>query len=276
MKQKILSILFLALAALTANAQDDFNPTLPGEPNAHYWVTVSISNEAAGSVSGGGSFPQSQQITISRNDAYFSPSSTVFYRFKCWKLNGREYTEAGTATSFPYTVGTENAAFEAVYEAVDPDNVTSRLFLVAEPADACTFNQTSGQRHFEDNYASLYYQPTSEAFRFLGWYEGDQLITTDPSLSYYIGKEDATLTARFSYEPVIPGDPTSTQENVANGIKGDVNGDGKVTVADAVAVMDYYIHRSEASDLDATYDVNGDGRVTVADAVEIMNIYLTQ
>lgn len=56
---------------------------------------------------------------------------------------------------------------------------------------------------------------------------------------------------------------------------GDVNGDGKVTMADAVATMDYYLHWTAASSADAPYDINQDGKITMADAVEVMNIYLT-
>lgn len=81
--------------------------------------------------------------------------------------------------------------------------------------------------------------------------------------SYTFNSAAGTFNNRFELK--VPG-----------AIKGDVNGDGRVTVADAVAVMDYYLHWNGASDLDADYDVNGDGRVTVADAVETMNIYLTQ
>lgn len=274
--KKLLSILLLALAALSASAQDDFNPTLPGEPNAQYKVTVSISPAAAGTVSGGGSYNEGQQVTIKRTDKSVSASSTVFYKFKYWTLNGFEYEPAGTKTSFIYNIGTENAAFEAVYEEQDPDEVTSKVFLVAEPADACTFNKTSGQRYMEGTSWSFSYTVASNAFRFLGWYDqnGTQL-STSKSYGFEIGADDVTLTARFAYEPVVPIDPTGSQDNVANGLLGDVNGDGKVTVADAVAVMNYYLHWTSTSDDDNKYDINRDSKITVADAVNVMNIYLT-
>lgn len=54
-----------------------------------------------------------------------------------------------------------------------------------------------------------------------------------------------------------------------------MNRDGKVSMADAVAAMDYYLHWVSASDEDKKYDVNHDGKITMADAVDIMNIYLT-
>lgn len=275
MKNRILTILLLALAALTANAQGDFNPALPGEPNATYKVTVGISTPSAGNVYGGGSYRQGQQITIRRSDAYFSESSSVFYKFKHWTLNGEEYTQAGTSLSFTYTVGTENAAFEAVYEEEDPDNVTSKVFLVAEPADACTFNRTSGQRYMEENYAYLYYYNSSEAFRFQGWYDGETLVSTNSNIYYFVGKDDVTLTARFSYEPVIPGEPVGgEQDNIDNGLKGDVNGDGTMNVSDAIQIINAILGDKVGSLNNRICDMNADGVVNVSDAIQIINIIL--
>jgi hypothetical protein len=56
---------------------------------------------------------------------------------------------------------------------------------------------------------------------------------------------------------------------------GDVNGDGKITMADANAVVNYYL----ASDKDpefpvAAADVNDDGIITMADANTIVNMFL--
>lgn len=267
---KILSILILALAALTANAQDDFNPTLPGEPNAQYKVTVGISHSAAGTVSGGGSFSAGRQVTISRNDAYFSSSSTTFYKFKCWTLNGVEYTPAGQDYSFTYTVSTQNAEFEAVYEEENPDKVTSRLYLVADPADACTFNMNSGQRHLEGNSVYLYYYETSNAFKFKGWYEGDKLISTNKYFYYTIGKNDALITARFTYEPSIPGEPNGDQEDVDNELIGDVNNDGIVDMRDAVACVDAIVSGTS----NKIADINNDGKIDEQDVLIVINNYL--
>lgn len=214
MKSKIFSIILLALTALSVSAQDDFNPTLPGEPNAMYKVTVGISHSAAGTVSGGGSFADGTKITIRRNDTGFNSSATVYYKFKCWMLNGEEYTDAGTSTSFTYTVDKQNAQFEAVYEVRNPDEVSSRLYLVSEPSDACTFNCSSGVRYLKGGSVYLYYNSTSSTFKFQGWYDGDELVTKGNYFYYNIGDDDVTLTARFTYEPVIPGEPSGNQEDV--------------------------------------------------------------
>lgn len=272
MKQKILSILFLALAALTANAQDDFNPVLPGEPNAHYKVTVAISDSKAGTVSSGGSYTKGTQVTIRRNDAYVSSNTTVFYKFKYWTLNGAEYAPAGKNSSFTYTIGTQNANFVAVYEEEDPDNVTSRVFLTAEPADACTFSTNSGNRYLEGNSVYLNCTPTSSAFKFEGWYENGRLISSSRNFNYNVGEDHANLTARFTYEPTIPGEPTSSQDNVDNSTKGDVNNDGTVDVQDVVACVNVVLTDSG----NKRADVNKDDVIDVQDVVSLVNIILNK
>lgn len=272
MRKTILSILILALAALTANAQDVFNPTLPGEPNAHYKVTVAISDSKAGTVSSGGSYTEGTQVTIRRTDAYVSASSTTFFKFKCWTLNGEEYTPAGKSSSFTYTVGTQNASFVAVYEEEDPDNITSKVFLTAEPADACTFNASSGSRYLEGNSVYLNCTPTSDAFKFEGWYENGRLISSSRSFNYNVGEDHANLTARFTYEPTIPGEPTSSQDDVDNSTKGDVNNDGTVDVQDVVACVNVVL--TDSGNMRA--DVNKDGVVDVQDVVSLVNIILNK
>lgn len=55
---------------------------------------------------------------------------------------------------------------------------------------------------------------------------------------------------------------------------GDANGDGVVTIADANAIVNYFLGSgNDAIDLNAA-DVNGDGVVTIADANAVVNIFL--
>ena len=56
------------------------------------------------------------------------------------------------------------------------------------------------------------------------------------------------------------------------GLLGDVNNDGKVSLVDAVLVLDYCIHAIEADRINvAVADVSGDGKVSLADAVMILD-----
>lgn len=203
MKSKIITLMILALAAITANAQDDFNPELPPEPNALYKVTVGISYPDAGTVYGAGNYATGKTVTIRKSDASFTTSSKVYYKFKHWTLNGVVYS---TSSSFTYVVGKENANFVAVYEALSPDEVTSKVFIEIVPSDACSSYTTSGTRYTEGN--SAYISCTSNSgFEFLGWYEGDKLVSSSKSFYYTVGKDDVTLTAKFNYNPSIPKEP---------------------------------------------------------------------
>ena len=60
-------------------------------------------------------------------------------------------------------------------------------------------------------------------------------------------------------------------------IRGDVNHDGSVTMADANMVVNYFLATDPSSitnfNVDAA-DVNGDGSITMADANQIVNMYL--
>ena len=58
-------------------------------------------------------------------------------------------------------------------------------------------------------------------------------------------------------------------------IRGDVNHDGSVTMADANMVVNYFLAANKPEDFDTTAaDVNGDGEVTMADANQIVNMFL--
>ena len=55
---------------------------------------------------------------------------------------------------------------------------------------------------------------------------------------------------------------------------GDANGDGKVTITDAVAVVNYILGNASAGFVKAAADVNQDGNITITDAVGVVNIIL--
>ena len=59
---------------------------------------------------------------------------------------------------------------------------------------------------------------------------------------------------------------------IASGAKGDLNGDGKVDIADAVTVLNIMA----AGEYNASADINGDQKVDIADFVSILNIMAAQ
>lgn len=57
-------------------------------------------------------------------------------------------------------------------------------------------------------------------------------------------------------------------------IPGDANGDGKVSIADAVAVIDYILSDGATPLVIEAADMNGDGKISIADAVAIIDYIL--
>ena len=76
---------------------------------------------------------------------------------------------------------------------------------------------------------------------------------------------------------VLPGATSSSQYHVSLGdedetMEGDLNGDGEVSIADAVAVLEVMARDG----YDAEADLNGDGEVSIADFVAVLEIMAKQ
>ena len=55
---------------------------------------------------------------------------------------------------------------------------------------------------------------------------------------------------------------------------GDANGDGSVTITDAVAIVNKILGNESVGFNQTVVDVNGDGEITISDAVGVVNIIL--
>lgn len=246
---------------------DDFNPANPPDPYTKYKVVTSAT--PTGYTSGGGSYLPNTEISISTS------SASVNYTFSHWTKNGEYYTNA---VSFRYTVEPQKTEFVAVYDynPVNPSDPQAtnqyRLYLTTNIPSACTFNRTSGAKAEADTYVTVT-ATKSMGYDFLGWYEGSTKVSDKLSFRYLMPFSNATLTARFEYNPQNPGDPGSSQDDVQNTKLGDVNGDGSVNTTDAVLIINYYLGKTKEINKRAA-DVNSDGAVNTTDAVLIINKYL--
>ncbi len=88
----------------------------------------------------------------------------------------------------------------------------------------------------------------------------------------------APVGAKFASHAVRDKDGNVVKDkNVRISLAGDVNHDGVITMADANAVVNYFLATDKPSDFDKeTTDVNGDGGVSMADANQIVNLFLGQ
>jgi hypothetical protein len=73
----------------------------------------------------------------------------------------------------------------------------------------------------------------------------------------------------YSFELLTDGQIDLFKEPI---LKGDVNGDGDVDIADAVCIVNHVVDKPNAKFIEAAADANGDGDVDIADAVHIVNL----
>lgn len=97
-------------------------------------------------------------------------------------------------------------------------------------------------------------------------------------LSVYDANEYVSIPAGCAYLMPTGGATTITIGTVLRttspmeSLKGDVNCDGDIDIADAVAVVNYVVGKPNATFVEAAADVDGDGEVDIADAVRIVNL----
>lgn len=272
---KYLATLLLALAGQLQLVAQDFNPDNPADPHMNYKVRTAVEPQAAGAwvsvwdENWDGYYRYGERVTLQ------CPERNGSYSFTHWTLNGEHYATEPTIT---YTMENASVRFVAHYAFVpeDPTDPSytphNRLYLVAEPLTACTFNQTSGAKWNFDEWIYLNAYTSNSGYKFIGWYHNGKLCTTSQGFHYQMPDEEVTLVARFEYSPENPGDPfgDGTQTDVQTTPTGDADGDGIVDVADAVRIINLCL----TGEYDAKADVDGDGVVDVADAVAVINICL--
>ncbi len=266
-------MLLFVWSILPAVAQDDYNPTNPPEPQVRYKVTVNCTPAGAAYLSGNGQYDVGSSVYV---NASRQSSSFIFQH---WLKDGVEID--GTSTSFYHTMGDADVVYTAVftYSPSSPSEPSTKeysypLYLTCSPEGACSFNRTSGE-DVEGGTFPYVKAFANQSFDFLGWYQDGVLVSESMSINYEMPIQATTLTAKFVYNPVSPGEPAGgSQTDVDTANSPDVNGDGVVDVSDAVVVISVYLGNDTTTGLRA--DVNADGVVDVSDAVKVISVYLNK
>ena len=274
---KYILCVFLLYVSGSAQAQGDFNPDDPLEPNVpvfYYDLTVTCNPVEAGTASGRGSYAPGRVQTV-------STSPIAGYTFSHWTLNGVRIDQPA---SFSYTTVAGKMDFVAHYDLTPIDpleptmDVKSRLFLTSDPEGVCTFNRTSGAFVQADNYVTVNVTNVDQWYEFIGWYQNGNLVSSEQNFNYLVDFSDATLVAHFRELPFTPSDPSEPSKHPNSNPQtyktGDANEDGSVDVTDAVAVINAYLTNDTSSINVDVADVNHDGVIDITDAVAIINLYL--
>ena len=90
---------------------------------------------------------------------------------------------------------------------------------------------------------------------------------------YDVVVKDVELVKYGTSSQIHHGDRTATL-TIKEMTLGDVNGDGRVSVADAISIINYVLGRTPVSFITKAADVNGDGEISLADAVATVDIIL--
>ena len=189
-----------------------FNPTNPPEPQENYYynVTVATSPANVAYTYGAGKYLEG----TNRNISYSLRNSS--YKFSHWTLNGEHYS---TSSSFTYKIAAGDAAFVAhfVYAPTSPQEPSVsneyKLTLTSDNDAACTFNRASVTKVGAGNNVTLTAY-VNQGYELLGWYKGEELVSTSTSFSYKMPAEDVMLVAKFRYNPFNPTEPEGGQEDV--------------------------------------------------------------
>ena len=271
--KRILGVFALLLLTVAGAWADDYNPENPPDPNPLFRLTVSVSPSEAGYVSGGGRYKEGQQVRL-------STSRRDDYAFLYWTCDGVQVSDQA---AFYYTMPQKSVNLVAVYtynptNPQDPTTANSyRLYVESNLEGSCTFNLTSGAKQQAGHNIRVKATDVSQGYKFQGWYLNDEKQSDDLSFYYNMPTHDVTLTARFTYDPDSPDDPTSSQADIDNKdyIPGDANGDGDVNVTDIVEIVNAIMNNPSTRFVRDAADLNGDGEINVTDIVRVVNIIMS-
>ncbi len=134
------------------------------------------------------------------------------------------------------------------------------LMPTSEKPTAVKNNLSGGIECVDTRYATYYVLGVENDV--VGFYRLGSYIKALDSFTAFILDRD--LDADVNMLPFVFEGPTI----------GDANGDGKVTITDAVAVVNYILGTTQEKFDKLAADVNEDGEITITDAVGIVNIIL--
>ena len=223
MIKRILSICMLWLGCLTLWAQStggyggDYNPTRPDDPAmpaARYSLTITATE--GGTVS--------PDITNKKYTAgvgmWVRAYNQTGYKFLYWKKGDEKVS---STTEFYYYTQAEDVVLTAVFEynpgqyggdykptlPDDPQTSAKSYNLTVEcsPANASSVSSNASKPKIgTDVYVTT---SLNSNYKFLGWWEEDELVSTAPHYDFKMEGRDMHLVAKYEYAPARPNDPTS-------------------------------------------------------------------
>ena len=182
---------------LTANFA--FDPSAPSEPGELPYKLTLLKSEG-GSVSGGGFYLSGTTVNIHAN-----PNSG--YDFEGWyETDGTLYSaNAETTCTMGYGPETLIARFQFNPDSPSEPDEVNIWRLKLEAGDGGTVSPKTS--HLKEGESVTIYASANSGYVFVGWYQGDTMVSSDASFEYTMGYGNVTLEARFQFQPGDPSEP---------------------------------------------------------------------
>lgn len=233
----------------TLTAHFEFDPNGPSEPSELPYRLTLIAEEG-GSVSGGGFY-------LSETVANITAHPNSYYDFDGWYYpNGTRFsTNASTA----YTMGDGPATLIAKFT-FNPDSPTEpgevngwRLKLKAQEGGTVS----ADKYHLKEGETTTVRASANSGYRFVGWYNGESLVSENANFEFTMGNGSVTLEARFQFDPNSPGEPDQIKQRKFSFMLRGV-------ITKPEAVLEFPILLTPLATLhDMTFQLNFDNRINV-------------
>ena len=170
----------------------DYNPEQPADPAENIKNKVLLACDPVGAAT----FNYAAQTEHSVGTVLNLQATTKSgYRPDGWYIGENKMpnqTVNGQKVTVAYTV-TDAPSVTLTYRATEI--IKSQLNLLSSPAEVITFNTASGNVYEAGTVLTLR-AVVADGYLFDGWYEGETLLAMTTSLTYTIGEQATTLTAK--------------------------------------------------------------------------------
>ena len=175
----------------------------------------------------------------------------------------------GSQATLPIMMANKEKITACAFEIVLPEGVTISSYQLTErKAD-----QSVGVEQLANgNHQVVIFSSTSTALNGTDGVLLNLALTADMFMStgtYVLGIKNIELTTTDALT-INPVD-VNVALTVSDVQIGDANGDGKISITDAVAIVNSILGNASANFVNEAADVNGDGKVSITDAVAVVN-----
>ncbi len=238
-------IRYLTLLMLLLNgsiglwAQDDFNPVSPAEPGPPGVVpmlTLVANPVDGGTVTGAGWYNAGSKVTLR---AY----NKTNYVFSCWKNERGEVVSSNSQFKYTKQDGAETLTAYFTFSPGSPAEPVEIAQLIHHQLTVTCKDggSVSGGGKYLPNTRVYLKASLNTGYVFKGWYnDAGELVSSNANFYYTTTAAPVTLTARFTFDPSAPSEPTpiftKTYKVTATAEEGGTVNTGSATLAEGKTV----------------------------------------